>query len=286
MDMGTYYWRKKRKIKAQTITFLWRICVWFSLLTTVTDARSPFYISKITTNITGRAFFSLSSNNNSNNDDEHSNRIYSTNDNLWESERGTEHHQHQFLLNELDNEVGSTSNFLLMMNTSLSSLDATNTSVINILTTTEGNNATTLEANVITDSDFLLRVINDEINGTTIGSTSFPVVSSKMPPTSSNGEMKKSLTNKSNRSRVNNVFELSSKMLFNSTINKHYRNARAGKVTLLGLFELSTKLGVRPEGQSELASAQMAVMHINRQNLLPGYVLELITNDTKVSFAC
>lgn len=54
-------------------------------------------------------------------------------------------------------------------------------------------------------------------------------------------------------------------------------------VTLLGLFELSTKNNsVRSEGHSELAAARLAVRHINKLHLLPGYRLELVTNDTKV----
>lgn len=58
---------------------------------------------------------------------------------------------------------------------------------------------------------------------------------------------------------------------------------RRNKVSVLGLFELSTRTGTRPEGQSELAAAQMAIKHINDRSLLPGYTLELLTNDTKVS---
>jgi hypothetical protein len=55
------------------------------------------------------------------------------------------------------------------------------------------------------------------------------------------------------------------------------------KVSLLGLFELTTHLGkVRWEGESELAAAKLAVRHINERRILPGYVLELITNDTQV----
>lgn len=55
------------------------------------------------------------------------------------------------------------------------------------------------------------------------------------------------------------------------------------KVSVLGLFELSTRTGMRPEGQSELAAAQMAIKHINARSLLPGYSLEMLTNDTEVS---
>lgn len=56
------------------------------------------------------------------------------------------------------------------------------------------------------------------------------------------------------------------------------------KVSLLGLFELTTLAGgERWEGRSELAAAKLAVKHVNERRLLPGYVLELITNDTQVS---
>lgn len=56
------------------------------------------------------------------------------------------------------------------------------------------------------------------------------------------------------------------------------------KVSLLGLFELTTPTGGdRWEGRSELAAAKLAVKHVNERGLLPGYVLELITNDTQVS---
>lgn len=98
--------------------------------------------------------------------------------------------------------------------------------------------------------------------------------------------LKKLLENKSHRSRVNSVFELSSKMMFNSTINNSYRNARVGKVSLLGLFELTTQNGIRPEGVSEVYAAELAVKHINNRKILPGYTLELLTNDTKVSVFC
>lgn len=60
-------------------------------------------------------------------------------------------------------------------------------------------------------------------------------------------------------------------------------NKKLSKVSLLGLFEMTTHLGTRWEGRSELASAQLAVRHINERGLLPGYSLELITNDTQVT---
>lgn len=53
-------------------------------------------------------------------------------------------------------------------------------------------------------------------------------------------------------------------------------------VTILGLFELSTQNSERPEGKSELQAALMAVKHVNEANVLEGYRLHLLTNDTKV----
>lgn len=58
---------------------------------------------------------------------------------------------------------------------------------------------------------------------------------------------------------------------------------KLSKVSLLGLFEMTTHFGTRWEGRSELAAAELAVKHINERGLLPGYLLELITNDTQVS---
>lgn len=58
---------------------------------------------------------------------------------------------------------------------------------------------------------------------------------------------------------------------------------KLSKVSLLGLFEMTTHLGERWEGRSELAAAELAVKHINERGLLPGYILELITNDTQVT---
>jgi hypothetical protein len=58
---------------------------------------------------------------------------------------------------------------------------------------------------------------------------------------------------------------------------------KLSKVSLLGLFEMTTHLGERWEGRSELAAAELAVKHINERGLLPGYTLELITNDTQVT---
>lgn len=54
-------------------------------------------------------------------------------------------------------------------------------------------------------------------------------------------------------------------------------------VSILGLFELSVGDSPRADGISELAAARLAVDHVNKRGLLPGYKLHLITNDTKVS---
>lgn len=53
-------------------------------------------------------------------------------------------------------------------------------------------------------------------------------------------------------------------------------------VSILGLFELSVGDAPRTDGASELAAAKLAVEHVNKRGLLPGYKLHLITNDTKV----
>uniref|UniRef100_A0A182KGY4 G-protein coupled receptors family 3 profile domain-containing protein n=1 Tax=Anopheles christyi TaxID=43041 RepID=A0A182KGY4_9DIPT len=81
-------------------------------------------------------------------------------------------------------------------------------------------------------------------------------------------------TNELNRNIINTVFERT---------RPAGSERRGREVTILGLFELSSKEGgERREGHSELAAAQLAVQHINRRGLLLGYKLKLITNDTKV----
>ncbi|ERL93353.1 hypothetical protein D910_10645 [Dendroctonus ponderosae] len=54
----------------------------------------------------------------------------------------------------------------------------------------------------------------------------------------------------------------------------------AKHVHILGLFELTTKLG-RRSGASELMAANLAVQHVNALNILPGYKLILLINDTQ-----
>lgn len=90
-----------------------------------------------------------------------------------------------------------------------------------------------------------------------------------------------------NRFKTSNVFEAAAKQQQQerapSYLTHNSSHGSGGVVSLLGLFELSTKNdSVRPEGHSELAAARLAVRHINAQHLLPGYRLELVTNDTKV----
>ncbi len=86
------------------------------------------------------------------------------------------------------------------------------------------------------------------------------------------------------RSRETNVFEMATKLKYNKLAKSTVipDESRKGKISLLGLFELSTRYGLRTEGQSELAAAQMAVRHINSKHILNGYTIELLTNDTKV----
>uniref|UniRef100_A0A182NEE9 G-protein coupled receptors family 3 profile domain-containing protein n=1 Tax=Anopheles dirus TaxID=7168 RepID=A0A182NEE9_9DIPT len=80
-------------------------------------------------------------------------------------------------------------------------------------------------------------------------------------------------TKELNRNIINTVFERT---------RPAGSERRGREVTILGLFELSSKEGEeRREGFSELAAAQLAVQHINRRGLLLGYKLKLITNDTK-----
>ena len=79
-----------------------------------------------------------------------------------------------------------------------------------------------------------------------------------------------------NKNLINSVFEKSRPFL-------NSKNRRRREISILGLFELSTKHGVRKEGYSELSAAQLAIRHINRRGLLFGNTLKLLTNDTKVS---
>ncbi|XP_063700563.1 gamma-aminobutyric acid type B receptor subunit 2 [Culicoides brevitarsis] len=93
--------------------------------------------------------------------------------------------------------------------------------------------------------------------------------------------VKKIFPDNSHRSRVNSVFESSSKMIYNYTKTNLDRFRRRGTISLLGLFELTTQNGKRDDGLSEMQAAKLAVKHINAKNILPGYQLELLINDTK-----
>uniref|UniRef100_A0AAR5P745 G-protein coupled receptors family 3 profile domain-containing protein n=2 Tax=Dendroctonus ponderosae TaxID=77166 RepID=A0AAR5P745_DENPD len=78
------------------------------------------------------------------------------------------------------------------------------------------------------------------------------------------------------------VFKLlnSSLGLENDTDGTSSELNNAKHVHILGLFELTTKLGGR-SGVSELMAANLAVQHVNALNILPGYKLILLINDTQ-----
>lgn len=81
----------------------------------------------------------------------------------------------------------------------------------------------------------------------------------------------------------NNEYEIKHDILFNKSQQIEFSGNYSHTLYILGLFELSTRWGVRFEGVSEMMAAQLAVNHINNNNILPGYKLELLKNDTKVS---
>lgn len=88
------------------------------------------------------------------------------------------------------------------------------------------------------------------------------------------------------RSSRRNARRKSNKVKQETSLNVTNRIHNRGKVSLLGLFELTSRTGLlRAEGKSELAAAELAVKHINERRLLKGYTLELITNDTQVMMA-
>ncbi|XP_045480346.1 gamma-aminobutyric acid type B receptor subunit 2 isoform X1 [Harmonia axyridis] len=62
--------------------------------------------------------------------------------------------------------------------------------------------------------------------------------------------------------------------------NYSISSTKRKNLNILGLFELSTKWGERKEGKSEILAAQIAIQHINEMNVLPGYSLKLLVNDT------
>lgn len=54
------------------------------------------------------------------------------------------------------------------------------------------------------------------------------------------------------------------------------------KPDFLGLFDLTTAANIQKDKVNELAAAQLAVRHVNAFNILPGYKLVLLINDTQV----
>ena len=95
-----------------------------------------------------------------------------------------------------------------------------------------------------------------------------------------NSQPPKSFSDKSERKKLKTVTKRPNNVTAKSVSNRGMK--KLSKVSLLGLFEMTTHLGTRWEGKSELAAAELAVKHINERGLLPGYILELITNDTQV----
>ena len=55
------------------------------------------------------------------------------------------------------------------------------------------------------------------------------------------------------------------------------------RVYIGGLFELMDTPGIVAYGRSELAAAKLAIRHVNKRGILPGYKLHMVYNDTKVS---
>lgn len=95
-----------------------------------------------------------------------------------------------------------------------------------------------------------------------------------------NMDKQKDLSNTQIKQNVNSVFEKS----FNNLKKNISNNSELStKVLILGLFELTSLHGIRNDGYSELASAQMAINHINNRKILP-YTLEIVWNDTRVRY--
>lgn len=72
---------------------------------------------------------------------------------------------------------------------------------------------------------------------------------------------------------------------FRSDLLKLTNRTQSGNdkvIYFLGLFELSTLNGPRLEAGSEVSAAKLAVKHVNSKDVLPGYLIKLIINDTKV----
>ncbi|XP_050299268.1 uncharacterized protein LOC126738137 isoform X2 [Anthonomus grandis grandis] len=75
---------------------------------------------------------------------------------------------------------------------------------------------------------------------------------------------------------------LNSSLLGDDETEKSLGTNEIKHVYILGLFELTRKNGERrKEGESELMAARIAVQHVNALNILPGYKLALLVNDTQ-----
>lgn len=74
-------------------------------------------------------------------------------------------------------------------------------------------------------------------------------------------------------------------LIENLTENMENKFPENGNIPLYigGLFELSGDRGM-PYGHSELTAAKLAIQHVNLNEVLPGYELNLLKNDTKVCF--
>lgn len=235
--------------------------------------------------------FKYHSNSNNTNNNNDTNNSGSTSDNSGEGSNETNNDDNFDVVDEPFNvtdvitviTINNLTNDAIVNGTLRTSDDLINYELLNITLTTTTTTETKLGYNSENTTDYF-QISN---NPTADVDATFTTTATAITPTKSERNTNMNSTKRvtvveSNRSRVNNVFELSRKMMFNESTDNQYRRARAGKITLLGLFELSTRHKQRLEGLSELAAAEMAVNHINKRNLLPGYMLELLTNDTKV----
>ncbi|XP_018329892.1 gamma-aminobutyric acid type B receptor subunit 2 isoform X2 [Agrilus planipennis] len=82
-----------------------------------------------------------------------------------------------------------------------------------------------------------------------------------------------------NTLNVNELYKYES--FFVRNYNESEDETKVRNVYIQGLFEIETKNGTRPEGYSEMLSAQLAIDHINKYKILPGYSLKLLINNTK-----
>ncbi|KAL1509289.1 hypothetical protein ABEB36_004051 [Hypothenemus hampei] len=79
---------------------------------------------------------------------------------------------------------------------------------------------------------------------------------------------------------LNSVTDLQNDI--NKTLFQQDNTVQQRNIYILGLFELTNKLGnQQEEGASELIAAKLAVRHVNALKILPGYKLILLINDTQ-----